>query len=63
MLSREELNAKLEESFAAVERGETISGEEYEAEMDAWRARELQVLIDEGLESASTEPVVTEAEA
>jgi antitoxin ParD1/3/4 len=38
VVSREELNAKLEESFAAVERGETISGEEYEAEMDAWRA-------------------------
>jgi Arc/MetJ-type ribon-helix-helix transcriptional regulator len=37
VVSREELNAKLEESFAAVERGETISGEEYEAEMDAWR--------------------------
>jgi Arc/MetJ-type ribon-helix-helix transcriptional regulator len=38
VVSREELNAKLEESFAAVERGETISSEEYEAEMDAWRA-------------------------
>jgi antitoxin ParD1/3/4 len=39
VVSRDELNAKLEESFAAVERGETISGEEYEAEMDIWRAK------------------------
>jgi antitoxin ParD1/3/4 len=38
VVNREELNAKLEESFAAVERGETISGEQHEAEMDAWRA-------------------------
>jgi Arc/MetJ-type ribon-helix-helix transcriptional regulator len=31
--------------------------------LDAWPACELQALIDEGLESARTEPLVTEAEA
>ena len=35
---RAELNAKLDESFAAVERGEVISGEELEAELDQWAA-------------------------
>jgi len=39
VVSPEELNAKLEESFAAVERGETISGKDLEAELDAWRAK------------------------
>jgi antitoxin ParD1/3/4 len=39
VMSRDELNAKLEESFAAAERGDTISGEDLEAEMDAWRAK------------------------
>jgi Arc/MetJ-type ribon-helix-helix transcriptional regulator len=38
VVSREELNAKLEESFAAAERGETISGKDLEAELDVWRA-------------------------
>jgi Arc/MetJ-type ribon-helix-helix transcriptional regulator len=38
LMSRDELNAKLEESFAAAERGETISGKDLEAELDAWRA-------------------------
>jgi Arc/MetJ-type ribon-helix-helix transcriptional regulator len=32
------VEAKLDESFAAAERGETISSSEFEAEMDAWRA-------------------------
>jgi Arc/MetJ-type ribon-helix-helix transcriptional regulator len=38
VVSREELDAKLEESFAAAERGETISGKDLEVELDAWRA-------------------------
>ena len=37
-MSRAELDVKLEESFAAADRGETISSEEFEAEMDRWRA-------------------------
>jgi Arc/MetJ-type ribon-helix-helix transcriptional regulator len=37
-MKRAELDAKLEESFAAAARGETISAEEFEAEMDRWRA-------------------------
>jgi len=36
--SRKDLNAKLEESFAAAERGDAISGKDLEAELDAWRA-------------------------
>jgi putative addiction module CopG family antidote len=38
---RQTLDAKLDESEAAVARGETISGEELEAELDKWRARVL----------------------
>jgi Arc/MetJ-type ribon-helix-helix transcriptional regulator len=37
-MQRAELDAKLEASFAAADRGETISSEEFEAEMDRWRA-------------------------
>jgi Arc/MetJ-type ribon-helix-helix transcriptional regulator len=37
-MSRAELDAKLEASIAAADRGETISSEEFEAEMDRWRA-------------------------
>ncbi len=34
-----EIQSKIEEGWAAAERGDTISGEDFEAEMDAWRAR------------------------
>jgi antitoxin ParD1/3/4 len=34
-----EVQSKIEEGWAAAERGDTISGEDFEAEMDAWRAR------------------------
>ena len=39
-----EVQDKIEEGWAAAERGDTISGEDWEAEMDAWRAR-----VDAGL--------------
>jgi predicted transcriptional regulator len=33
---RDELNAKLDESVAAADRGDVISGEQLEAELDEW---------------------------
>jgi len=34
-----EFQRKIDEGWEAAERGDTISGEEFEAGMDAWRAR------------------------
>jgi predicted transcriptional regulator len=39
---RDTLEAKLAESFAAVERGDTMSAEEFEAELDAWSKQHLK---------------------
>lgn len=38
-LTLAEIRAKIDEGLEAAERGDTISGEDFEAEMDAWRAR------------------------
>jgi hypothetical protein len=38
-LTLKEFQAKINEGWDAAERGDTISGEEFETEMDAWRAR------------------------
>jgi Arc/MetJ-type ribon-helix-helix transcriptional regulator len=40
-----------------------VNALEVDDRLAEWPAEELQALIDEGLESARTEPLVTEAEA
>jgi len=34
-----EFQRKIDEGWESAERGDTLSGEEFEAEMDAWRAK------------------------
>jgi predicted transcriptional regulator len=38
-LTMGEIRSRIDEGWAAADRGESISGEEFEAEMDAWRAK------------------------
>ncbi len=54
-------NGRFPDVQSAVEHA--VNALEIDDMLDAWPAGELQALIDEGLESARTEPHVTEGEA